>query len=72
MTTNRPKANAMKKSVERMCYEALVALVQRYAGLVESGDAGFWDQEKEQVVIDARAAIAAYEAKQDARKASAK
>ena len=62
----------MKKSVERMCYEALVALVQEYAGLVESGDAGFWDQEKEQVVIDARAAIAAYEAKQDARKASAK
>jgi hypothetical protein len=72
MTTNRPKANAMKKSVERMCYEALVALVKRYVGLVESGDAGFWDPEKEHEVIYARASIAAYEAKQAARKSRAK
>jgi len=72
MTTNRPKENAMKKSVERMCYEALVAFVKMYVELVESGDAGFWDAENEREVIDARASIAAYEAKQAARKARAK
>jgi hypothetical protein len=37
---------------------ALVGLLDRYVGLVESGDAGFWDAEKEQCVINARDALA--------------
>lgn len=38
--------------------EALKGLLDRYVGLVESGDAGFWDAEQEDCVIKARAALA--------------
>ena len=37
---------------------ALQNLLDHYVELVESGDAGFWDVEKEQVVIDARDVLA--------------
>jgi hypothetical protein len=39
-------------------YEALALFVAEYVELVESGDAGFWDAEKESKVIIARAALA--------------
>lgn len=37
---------------------ALDGLLERYTGLVNSGDAGFWDPENEPVVIAARKALA--------------
>jgi hypothetical protein len=37
--------------------EALENILARYVGLVESGDAGNWDAEKEPQVIAARAAL---------------
>jgi hypothetical protein len=37
---------------------ALDGLLKRYVGLVESGDAGFWDAEEEEEVILARKVIA--------------
>lgn len=37
--------------------EALERLLNHYVELVISGDAGFWDPEKERVVIEARAAL---------------
>ncbi len=37
--------------------EALRGLLARYVGLVESGDAGFWDAETEDEVKAARAAL---------------
>lgn len=37
--------------------QALENLLDRYVGLVNSGDAGNWNPEKEQQVIDAREAI---------------
>lgn len=39
--------------------KALDALLFRYVQLVECGDCGFWDQEKEPEVINARAALSA-------------
>lgn len=36
---------------------ALEGLIERYTGLVNSGDAGNWDCEKEDAVIAARAAL---------------
>lgn len=39
-------------------FEALKNFVAEYVDFVESGDAGFWDPEKEAKVIAARAAIA--------------
>lgn len=36
---------------------ALVGLLEHYINLANSGDAGFWDPEKEPVVINARAAL---------------
>ena len=39
-------------------YSALQTFVREYVDLVESGDAGFWDAEKEPKVIAARAALA--------------
>ena len=38
--------------------EALAALLEHYLSLVNSGDSGFWDPEEEDVVKDARAALA--------------
>jgi hypothetical protein len=37
--------------------EALEALLKRYVQLVDSGDAGFWNPEEEDVVINARQAL---------------
>ena len=45
---------------ERTTQAALVALLDHYVTLVKSGDAGFWDAEKEPVVAAARAALGAY------------
>ncbi|QTN02415.1 hypothetical protein GTN27_04195 [Ochrobactrum sp. EEELCW01] len=39
-------------------YSALTALLNRYVGLVRSGDAGFWDPEAEEEVINSRDALA--------------
>lgn len=38
--------------------EALAALLERYTGLVNCGDCGFWDPETEDEVKAARAALA--------------
>jgi hypothetical protein len=38
--------------------KALEAMVERYVGLANSGDCGFWDPETEEEVIAARAALA--------------
>ena len=43
--------------IERL-REALVAMTKHYVRLVNSGDAGFWNPEDEDVVKQARAAIA--------------
>lgn len=37
--------------------KSLSELLEHYCGLINSGDAGNWDPEEEQVVIDARAAL---------------
>lgn len=39
-------------------FEALTGLLEHYLSLANSGDAGFWDPEKEAQVIAARSAIA--------------
>lgn len=52
------KADARLISAAPDMYEALKTFVAEYVDLVESGDAGFWDAEKEPKVIAARAAIA--------------
>lgn len=52
------EANARLISAAPDMLEALKLFVHEYAELVESGDAGFWDVEKEEKVIKARAAIA--------------
>lgn len=38
--------------------EALYNLLERYTGLVNSGDAGYWNCEEEDVVIEARKVLA--------------
>jgi hypothetical protein len=43
----------------RPLVEALNGMVDLYVRLVESGDAGFWDAEKVEEVIAARAALSA-------------
>lgn len=45
-------------SVEQELLEALEKLTAHYCGLVNSGDAGNWNPEKDDEVIQARAAIA--------------
>jgi hypothetical protein len=51
-------ANAHLSDAAPELLAALSALLERYVGLVESGDAGFWDAEAEEEVINARDAIA--------------
>lgn len=43
--------------IERLRF-ALEGLLDRYTGLVNCGDCGFWDPETEREVIDAREALA--------------
>lgn len=52
----RAAANAMAAAPDTMA--ALRELLDLYVGLVNCGDCGFWDPEKEAEVIAARAAIA--------------
>ena len=45
--------------------EALRGILNHYVRLVESGDAGNWDAEKEPEVIAAREALSAHDARKD-------
>ena len=56
ITTNR-EANAKLCAAAPDLLEALELILKRYTGLVESGDAGFWNPEEEPEVIQSRAAI---------------
>lgn len=51
-------ANAHLIAASPELRDALDRLLARYVGLVESGDAGFWNAEEEDEVIAARAALA--------------
>ncbi|WP_176026500.1 hypothetical protein [Brucella intermedia] len=51
-------ANAHLIAAAPDLYSALSALLNRYVGLVHSGDAGFWDPEAEEEVINSRDALA--------------
>lgn len=53
----RREANARLISAAPDMYEALKAFLKYYVGFVNSGDAGFWDPEKDEIVINARAAL---------------
>jgi hypothetical protein len=55
---NRACDDAMLASAAPDLLAALEGLLTHYVTLVESGDAGSWDAEKEPQVIAARAAIA--------------
>ena len=52
------RANAKLVTAAPELLDALKSLLDRYVGLVISGDAGNWDAETEDEVIAARAAIA--------------
>jgi hypothetical protein len=58
--TNEPMAvaNARLIAAAPDLLEALIAMINHYTGLINSGDAGNWDPETESKVIIARAAIA--------------
>lgn len=47
-----------QRSYAELLREALVGLLGRYVGLVNCGDCGNWDPEREDAVIAARAALA--------------
>lgn len=49
--------NAKLKAINAELLEALQTLTTRYKELVDSGDCGFWDAEKEPEYISAIAAI---------------
>ncbi len=51
-------ANARLISAAPDMYDALQAFLETYVALVNSGDAGFWNPEKDEFVIRARAALA--------------
>ena len=53
------EANAHLIAAAPALYEALAALLESHAQLVNSGDCGFWDVEEEAPVKLARAALAA-------------
>jgi hypothetical protein len=52
------QANARLIAAAPAMHQALAKLLDRYVGLVECGDCGNWDAEKEAEVIEARAALA--------------
>lgn len=54
----RAEANAHLIAAAPEMFEALSGLLDRYLSLANSGDAGFWNPEKEDEVIAARAALA--------------
>lgn len=58
ITIDERDANARLIAAAPDLLEALSTFLIEYVRLVESGDAGFWDAEKEPKVIAARAAIA--------------
>lgn len=51
-------ANAELRGIASELHEALSALLKHYVTLIQSGDCGFWDPEKEDQVRAARAALA--------------
>lgn len=51
------RAIEAENAISAALYEALDDLVNRYAGMINSGDCGFWDPETETEVIKARAAL---------------
>ena len=58
---NQDKAELLKR-IKRM-EEALEGTVKWIVHLADSGDAGFWNPEEQSVIIAARAALQAKEAK---------
>ena len=54
--------NAANDGIKRL-EEALEGTVKRFVDLADSGDAGFWNPEEQSVIIEARAALQAKEAK---------
>lgn len=56
ITNARANANLIASAPD--LYSALTALLNKYVGLVRSGDAGFWDPEAEEEVINSRDALA--------------
>jgi len=44
-------------AMQNSLYDALDRILERYIGLVESGDCGFWNPEDEEEVKQARAAL---------------
>ncbi len=50
---------------EKRLAEALREVVNKYTGLVNSGDCGFWNPEEEQQVINARAALAEFDSQSE-------
>lgn len=56
----RDSENILKQANQiKLLREALSVMVKGYCDLVDSGDAGFWDPEKDDEVIKSRAALAA-------------
>lgn len=55
--TPHPAATEAADTIEAL-HEALAAITDHYVSLANSGDAGFWDPEKEEPVIRARHALA--------------
>ena len=54
--------NRMAKRIKRL-EEALEGTVKCFVDLADSGDAGFWNPDEQSVIIAARAALEAKEAK---------
>ncbi len=57
MDAAEARAQATEADVARL-KDAASAFLERYVGLINSGDAGFWDPEEEPEVIALRAALA--------------
>ena len=57
ITMQDDTADLYRENITRLA-AALVGITERYTSLVNSGDAGNWDPEADDVVIAARTAIA--------------
>lgn len=57
-----PASKALRAIKAMQCHDELVTalsnMITRYTGLVNCGDCGNWDPEREEIVIRARAALA--------------